>query len=154
LSPRVIQGSLFTTVRGEEANVNLKITTQNGICVIGPDAECLVKESTRKPGQIYDVVEVDGMSLKIRYSGADVRLEKFSILPEASDEESCDLPFGHPVKSFPCSVRRKDDSDESRTQMLHSAQLQHSLLKGDTSHGASRYNHASQCERVFFVGHG
>jgi hypothetical protein len=39
-----------------------------------------------KFGQIYDVVEVDGMSLNVRYSGPDVRLEKFSILPESSVE--------------------------------------------------------------------
>jgi len=39
-----------------------------------------------KFGQIYDVVEVDGMSLNVRYSGPDVRLEKFSILPESSIE--------------------------------------------------------------------
>ena len=51
-----------------------------------PDVDCLVSESTRKPGQIYDVVEVDGMSLNVRYSGPDVRLEKFSILPESSIE--------------------------------------------------------------------
>jgi len=50
-------------------------------CIIGPDDDCLVKESTRKPGQIYDVVEVNGVVLNVRYSGPDVRLEKFSILP-------------------------------------------------------------------------
>ena len=44
-----------------------------------------MNESTRKPGQIYDVVEVDGISLNVRYSGPDVRLEKFSILPESSN---------------------------------------------------------------------
>jgi len=55
-----------------------------GICIIGSDVDCLVSESTRKPGQIYDVVEVDGVSLNVRYSGPDVRLEKFSILPESS----------------------------------------------------------------------
>jgi len=57
----------------------------SGICIIGPDSDCLVKESTRKQGQIYDVVEIDGISLNVRYSGPDVRLEKFSILPESSD---------------------------------------------------------------------
>jgi len=64
--------------------VNLKVSSLSGICIIGPDDDCLVSESTRKPGQIYDVVEVDGMNLNVRYSGPDVRLEKFSILPESS----------------------------------------------------------------------
>jgi len=85
LSPRVIQGSLFTTLRGEEANVNLKITTQEGTCVIGPDTDCMVKESTRKPGQIYEVVNVDGMDYNVRYSGQDVLLEKYTILPVDSE---------------------------------------------------------------------
>ena len=84
IAPRVLSGSLITPTRGDESDVNLRVTTDAGTCIIGPDAECLVKESTRKQGQIYDVVEVDGVSLNVRYSGPDVRLEKFSILPESS----------------------------------------------------------------------
>ena len=85
LSPRVVQGSLFTTLRGEEANVNLKITTEGGTCIIGPDTECMIKESTRKPGQIYEVVNIKGMDFNVRYSGPDVLLEKYTILPFDSD---------------------------------------------------------------------
>ncbi len=85
IAPRVISGSLITPSRDDQSNVNLKISTMSGICIIGPDSDCLVKESTRKQGQIYDVVEIDGISLNVRYSGPDVRLEKFSILPELSD---------------------------------------------------------------------
>ncbi len=84
IAPRVISGSLITPSRDDQSDVNLKISTVSGVCIIGPDVDCLVKESTRKQGQIYDVVEIDGMSLKVRYSGPDVRLEKFSILPETS----------------------------------------------------------------------
>ena len=76
ISPRVISGSLITPSRDDESNVNLKVSTSAGICIIGPDVDCLVSESTRKQGQIYDVVEVDGISLNVRYSGPDVRLEK------------------------------------------------------------------------------
>jgi len=86
IAPRVLSGSLITPIRGEESAVNLKVSSDSGICIIGPDVDCLVSESTRKPGQIYDVVEVDGMILNVRYSGPDVRLEKFSILPESSIE--------------------------------------------------------------------
>ena len=85
ISPRVVSGSLLTPSRSDESNVNLKVSATSGACIIGPEADCMVSESTRKPGQIFDIVEVDGMSLKIRYSGSDVRLEKFSILPESSD---------------------------------------------------------------------
>ena len=83
IAPRVLSGSLITT-RADELNVNLKLSTVTGTCIIGSDADCLVRESTRKQGQIYDVVQVDGISLNVRYSGPDVRLEKFSILPESS----------------------------------------------------------------------
>tara|TARA_B110000116_G_scaffold12328_1_gene10013 strand:+ start:1 stop:3420 length:3420 start_codon:yes stop_codon:yes gene_type:complete len=85
LVPRVIQGSLFTSARGEESSVNLRITTTNGQCVIGPDSNCLVTESTRKPGEIYSLVSIDDVNYNIRYSGNDVRLEKFSIVPEDSN---------------------------------------------------------------------
>lgn len=84
IGPRVLSGSLITLVKGDESVVNLRVSTVTGTCIIGPDADCLVRESTRKPGQIYDIVDVDGASLYVRYSGPDVRLEKFSILPESS----------------------------------------------------------------------
>ena len=87
LVPRVIQGSLFTSARGEESNVNLRISTIDGQCVIGPDTDCLVSESTRKPGAIYSIVTIDDVNYKIRYSGNDVRLEKFSIVPEESTSQ-------------------------------------------------------------------
>ena len=87
LAPRVLQGSLFTSARGEESDVNLRITTSNGQCVIGQDSDCLVTESTRKPGAIYSIVSIDDINYKIRYSGNDVRLEKFSIVPEESGSQ-------------------------------------------------------------------
>jgi len=87
LSPRVLQGSLFTSARGEESDVNLRITTSGGQCVIGQDSDCLVTESTRKPGAIYSIVTIDDLNYKIRYSGNDVRLEKFSVVPENSNSK-------------------------------------------------------------------
>lgn len=86
IGPRVLLGSLITSPRGEEANVNLRVVSESGVCVIGPEDICLVQESTRKPGGIYDIVEVDGTTLKVRYSGPNVVVEKFSILPESSTE--------------------------------------------------------------------
>ncbi len=79
LAPRVIQGSLFTTARGQEASVNLRVVTGNGTCVIGPG--CLVSESTRTVQGIYKTADIDGKSYNIRYSGPDAILEKFSVLP-------------------------------------------------------------------------
>ena len=85
LMPRVLQGSLFTSARGEESDVNLRVSTSAGQCIIGQDSTCLVSESTRKPGEIYSIVSIDDVNYKIRYSGNDVRLEKFSIVPEESN---------------------------------------------------------------------
>jgi len=86
LVPRVLQGLLLTSTRGEESNVNIKITTADGTCIIGQESGCMVSNSTRAPGTIYQVVEIDGVSYNIRYSGPDARLEKFTILPESSIE--------------------------------------------------------------------
>lgn len=84
LMPRVIQASLFTSARGQESTVNIQVSTSDGVCVIGQDTSCMVNESTRKPGAIYEIVTIDEQNYKIRYSGPDVRLEKFSVLPESS----------------------------------------------------------------------
>ena len=86
VKPRVVSGSMITMSKDNQSDVNLRVVSDSGICIIGSTDECLVSESTRKPGQIFDVVEVDGLNLNVRYTGPDVRLEKFSILPESSDE--------------------------------------------------------------------
>jgi hypothetical protein len=86
VKPRVLSGSMITMSKDTQSNVNLRVVSDSGICIIGQDDGCLVNDSTRKPGQIFDVVEVDGLSLNVRYTGPDVRLEKFSILPESSDK--------------------------------------------------------------------
>jgi len=86
VKPRVVSGSMLTVSKDAQSIVNLQVTSESGICIIGTNSECLVSESTRKPGQIFEVVQVDGMDLNVRYSGSDVRLEKFSILPQSSDD--------------------------------------------------------------------
>ncbi|MEX0855415.1 MAG: lamin tail domain-containing protein [Nitrosopumilaceae archaeon] len=85
LSPRVVQGSLFTISKGEESNVNIKVSIEDGTCIIGQDSDCMIQKSTRVPGAIYQTIQIDGMDYNIRYSGPDVRLEKFTILPAALD---------------------------------------------------------------------
>ena len=87
LLPRVLQGSLFTAARGDEPSVNIQISTSSGQCVIGQDSICAVNDSTRKSGSIYELVQIDGKNYNVRYSGPDVRLEKFTIIPESSNTE-------------------------------------------------------------------
>ena len=86
VNPRVLSGSMITVSKDSQSTVNLHVSSESGVCIIGPSSDCLVGESTRKPGQIFEVVQVDGMNLNVRYSGPDVRLEKFSILPQSSDD--------------------------------------------------------------------
>ncbi|MBS1268067.1 MAG: hypothetical protein MAG458_00785 [Nitrosopumilus sp.] len=86
IAPRVLSGSLITPLRDDQSNVNLKVSTEFGLCIIGSDENCLVHDSTRSQGQIYETVIIDDMSFNVRYSGPDVRLEKFSILPTSSDD--------------------------------------------------------------------
>jgi len=92
-SPRVIQGTLITPKRGEESNVNIRVSTEDGTCIIGQDPDCMISKSTRVPGDIYQIIELDGLEYKIRYSGPDSRLEKFTILPESSDAVLSDSTF-------------------------------------------------------------
>ena len=86
VSPRVLSGSMITASKDVQADVNLQVMSESGICIIGQNSDCLVSESTREPGQIFELVQVDGLNLNVRYSGPDVRLEKFSILPQSSDQ--------------------------------------------------------------------
>jgi hypothetical protein len=86
VKPRVLSGSMVTVSKDNQSDVNLRVVSESGICIIGSTAECLVSESTRKPGQIFEVVQINGLDLNVRYSGPDVRLEKFSISPLSSDD--------------------------------------------------------------------
>jgi hypothetical protein len=86
VQPRVLSGSMITPSKADTSKVNLQVLSESGICIIGQNSDCLVSESTRKPGQIFEVIQLDGMSLNVRYSGPDVRLEKFSILPQSSED--------------------------------------------------------------------
>ena len=86
VQPRVLSGSMVTPSKTDISKVNLQILSESGICIIGQNSDCLVSESTRKPGQIFEVIQLDVMTLNVRYSGPDVRLEKFSILPQSSED--------------------------------------------------------------------
>ena len=54
-----------------------RVTAPDGTCVIG--AGCLVEESTLKHRGGIDSVIIDGHIYRVRYSGADSPLERFSI---------------------------------------------------------------------------
>jgi hypothetical protein len=85
VAPWSLQGSLVTS-RGAESQVNVKITADDGQCIIGPDAECLVSKATKTSAAAYKTVKVAGIDYNVEYSGPLAILEKFSIVP-VSDED-------------------------------------------------------------------
>jgi hypothetical protein len=82
VAPWAVQGSVVTS-KGSEKLVNLKITADDGSCIIGQDEDCLVSKTTKSAQTDYSLVTFAGQSYKVTYSGPDVLLEKFSIMPES-----------------------------------------------------------------------
>jgi hypothetical protein len=82
VSPKMLQGSLVVT-RGAESKIDIQISTESGQCVIGPASDCLVSKSTKTLNSDYNVVQIDGASFKVQYSGPGAVLEKFTIMPES-----------------------------------------------------------------------
>ncbi|MGI0009937.1 MAG: lamin tail domain-containing protein, partial [Nitrosopumilaceae archaeon] len=81
-TPTLFDGSLRVNA-GDESKVNIRVTTEDGTCLIGQDDDCKVTKSTREGSSLYKIIQVDDTNLKIRYSGHGAKLEKFTILPEA-----------------------------------------------------------------------
>jgi len=78
--PRMIDGLLRLNI-GDESNVNLKVTLEDGTCIIGKDADCKVSGPTQSSGSLYQTIQVGNQNFLIGYSGSGARLEKFTILP-------------------------------------------------------------------------
>ena len=83
-TPRVFDGLLRVNA-GDESAVNIKVTTEDGTCLIGQGSNCKITKSTRSDTSLYKIVNIDGTNFKVRYSGAGTVLEKFTILPEDPD---------------------------------------------------------------------
>ena len=56
-----------------------QVTAPNGMCIIGDSDECSVSDSTKGNRGGLDTVQYDGQTLRIKYSGPDSALERFSI---------------------------------------------------------------------------
>jgi hypothetical protein len=83
--PRMIDG-LLRVNHGDESNVNLKVTFEDGTCLIGQDSDCKITGSTQNAGSLYKTIQIGNQSFLVGYSGSGARLEKFTILP--ADENS------------------------------------------------------------------
>jgi lamin tail-like protein len=78
--PRELDG-LLRLNPGDDTNVAIKITSQDGTCIIGPDQNCLVTKSTVQSGALYQTVIVHGTNFLVGYTGTGNRLQQFTILP-------------------------------------------------------------------------
>lgn len=80
--PVSVTGSVVAPL-GEEQNVNLRVSTEDGTCIIGQAVDCMISESAASRGKVYDVVQLGGgTSVTVVYNGAGERAERFSIFPE------------------------------------------------------------------------
>jgi len=67
---------LYASNQGEG---QFKVTATDGTCVIGSGKQCMVQDSTLSNRGALDSVILDGQIYRVRYSGADSPLERFSI---------------------------------------------------------------------------
>jgi len=91
--PRELDGLLL--VNPSDVNsVSLKISAQDGTCIIGQDSGCKVSGSTVQAGGVYQTVTVDGMGYLVGYSGTGGRLAQFSIVPAHTGDVIPDGQWG------------------------------------------------------------
>jgi hypothetical protein len=91
--PKELDG-LLRVNPGNENSVNVKVSSQDGTCVIGPDAGCKVTQSTVHSGSLYQTVTINGKDYLVGYSGTGARLEQFSIIPAHSGDTIPDGQWG------------------------------------------------------------
>ncbi|MDE1763231.1 MAG: lamin tail domain-containing protein [Thaumarchaeota archaeon] len=87
--PREIDGLL--RVNPEDENlVSMKINSPDGTCIIGLTADCKISQSTYHMGSSYQNVQIGNESFLVGYSGANQRIQQFSILPTNANDSITD----------------------------------------------------------------
>src|SRR3989475_5763912 len=99
---------------GEENNVNLKVSLENGTCIIGQDSNCMVSASTIKGNVLYEVVKIGNQTFFIGYSGAGARLEQFSIISTNANDV---IPDGQ----WNVEIIKKDQTSRFYYQVTYAA---------------------------------
>jgi len=83
--PREIDGLL--RVNPSDMNtVTLRLSSQDGTCIIGPDPSCKVSQSTTQSGSLYQMVQLGNKNFLIGFSGPGQRLQQFSIIPANAND--------------------------------------------------------------------
>ncbi|MCH9041875.1 MAG: hypothetical protein IIB80_06950, partial [Thaumarchaeota archaeon] len=97
-----------------------QVTAPNGQCIIGSSEECSVQDSTRSDRGGLASVQYDGQTLRIKYSGPDSSLERFSITsidPIVGDwivtleAEEGFIPLAQAVKDLTVKVKHRINSE-------------------------------------------
>ena len=70
-------GSLYSS--DVNPNTNFRVISPDGTCVIGDTEECLIRESTFGSRGNVESVTIDGQVYRIRYSGSENVVERFTI---------------------------------------------------------------------------
>ncbi|MDE1829542.1 MAG: lamin tail domain-containing protein [Thaumarchaeota archaeon] len=83
--PREIDG-LLRVNPGDENSVSMKVSSPDGTCVIGSSSDCKVSASTFQMGSLYQNVKIGNEIFLVGYSGANQRIQQFSIIPTNAND--------------------------------------------------------------------
>ncbi|MCH7647378.1 MAG: hypothetical protein IIA83_02060, partial [Thaumarchaeota archaeon] len=75
----VAEPALLYASDSQHDNLRFRVIGDDGFCFIGATEECAVKDSTLNKRGGIESVEHDGIIYRVKYSGADSPLERFSI---------------------------------------------------------------------------
>ncbi|RDJ30883.1 MAG: hypothetical protein DWQ17_07825, partial [Crenarchaeota archaeon] len=75
----VARPSLIYASNNDDSDMRFRVVSPQGTCVIGSDDSCLVSSSTFGNRGDLTSVQIDGQIYRIKYSGANNPLERFSI---------------------------------------------------------------------------
>ncbi|MDE1727886.1 MAG: lamin tail domain-containing protein [Thaumarchaeota archaeon] len=78
--PQELDG-LLRVNPGDVNSVSLKVSSQDGTCIIGQDQGCKISGSTVQSSGVYQTEIIGGMQYLVGYSGTGGRLAQFSIMP-------------------------------------------------------------------------
>lgn len=88
--PAEIDG-LLRVNPGDEGAIALNVALPDGICMIGSSAGCKIAQSTSQAGLLYQSVTIGNETLLVGFTGPDMRIQQFSILPANTNGT---LPMG------------------------------------------------------------
>ena len=125
IKPIEIDGNVLTEpvliyASDTQDELKFQVIAPNGQCIIGSSEECSVQDSTRENRGGLQSVEYNGQILRIKYSGPDGALERFSITsidPIVGDwtvtleTEEGFIPQAQAIKDLSVKVKQKIHSE-------------------------------------------